>query len=70
MTNAIIQIAGGRLTVHEEKHANPLTLQRLEELLHGYFQQRPPGSDDETSAIMSYIKANRGATIETKLKKA
>jgi hypothetical protein len=69
MTNAIIQIAGGRLTVHEEKHANPLTLQRLEELLHGYFQQRPPGSDDETSDIMSYIKSHRGSVIETKLKK-
>jgi hypothetical protein len=70
MTNAIIQIAGGRLTVHEEKHANPLTLQRLEELLHGYFQQRPPGSDDETSDIMAYIKSNRGAVVETKLKKS
>lgn len=70
MTNAIIQIAGGRLTVHEEKHANPLTLQRLEELLHGYFQQRPPGSDDETSDIMNYIKSHRGSVIETKLKKS
>lgn len=70
MTNAIIQIAGGRLTVHEEKHANPLTLQRLEELLHGYFQQRPPGSDDETSDIMNYIKTHRGSVIETKLKKS
>lgn len=70
MTNAIIQIAGGRLTVHEEKHANPLTLQRLEELLHGYFQQRPPGSDDETSDIMTYIKTHRGSIVETRLKKS
>lgn len=69
MANAIIQIAGGRLTVIEEKHANPLTLQRLESLLHEYFAKRPPGSNDETNDIMTYIKSNRGSTIETKLKK-
>ena len=34
MTNAIIQISGARLTVNEEKHAHPLTLQRLEALIH------------------------------------
>ena len=70
MTNAIIQIAGGRLTVHEEKHANSLTLQRLEALLHQYYAQKSPGSDDETRAILDFIKANRGATIETRLKKS
>ncbi len=69
MANAIIQIAGGRLTVVEEKHANPLTLQRLEALLHEYFSKRPPGSNDETNDIMTYIKSNRGSTVETKLKK-
>ena len=70
MINAIIQIAGGRLTVNEEKHANPLTLQRLESLLHEYFSKRPSGSDDETGAIMAYIKSNRGSSIETRLKKS
>ncbi len=70
MTNAIIQISGGRLTVNEEKHAHPLTLQRLEGLLHDYFNQRPPGSDDETLEIMKYIREHRGGTIETKLKKS
>lgn len=70
MTNAIIQISGGRLTYHQEKHAQPLTLQRLEGLLHEYFQQRPPGSEDETSAILSYIRSHRGATFEEKLKKS
>jgi hypothetical protein len=69
MINAIIQIAGGRLSVHEEKHANPLTLQRLETLLHEYYSKKAPGSDDETSDIMAFIKANRGSTIETRLKK-
>jgi len=70
LTNAIIQIAGGRLTVHDERHSLPLTLQRLEEVLHKYFQQRPPGSDDETMEIMKFIKANRESTVETKLKKS
>lgn len=70
MTNAIIQIAGGRLTVHEEKHANPLTLQRLEQLLHEYYGKRPAGSLDETSEILAFIKNNRGSTTETRLKKS
>ena len=70
LTNAIIQIAGGRLTVHEEKHAQPLTLQRLEQLLHEYFEQRPPGSDNETMDIMAFIKTHRGFTLETRLKKS
>jgi hypothetical protein len=70
MTNAIIQIAGGRLTVHEEKHSQALTLQRLESLLHDYFGKKAPGSDDETADILAFIKANRGSTIETRLKKS
>jgi hypothetical protein len=70
MVNAIIQIAGGRLTVNEEKHANPLTLQRLESLLHEYFSKKTAGSNDETTDIMAYIKANRGTNVETRLKKS
>ncbi len=69
LTNAVIQIAGGRLTVHQEKHSQPLTLQRLEGLLHEYFSQRPPGSDDETSEILNFIRSHRTVTIETRLKK-
>jgi hypothetical protein len=70
MTNAILQIAGGRLTVHEEKHAQPLTLQRLESLLHEYYSQKPTGSDDETGEILAYIKSHRSHTVETRLKKS
>ena len=70
LTNAIIQIAGGRLMLHEEKHQVPLSLQRLEQMLHGYFAQRPPGSNDETDAILLYIKQHRGSTVETRLKKS
>ena len=70
MTNAIIQISGGRLTVVEEKHSQPLTLQRLESLLHEFYNTKPKGSDDETMEIMNFIKQNRGHVIETKLKKS
>ncbi len=70
MTNAILQIAGGRLTVHEEKHANPLTLQRLEMMLHEYFAQHHTSGQDETAEILKFIRANRGATLETRLKKS
>jgi len=70
MINAIIQITGGKLSVHEEKHANPLTLQRLESILHDYYGKKTPGSNDETADIMAFIKANRGSTVETRLKKS
>lgn len=69
MMNAVIQIAGGRLTVHEERHAAPLTLQRLESLLHEYFQKRPAGADDETAEILAFIKSHREAQVTTRLKK-
>lgn len=69
MTHAVIQIAGGRLTVQEEKHSQALTYQRLESLLHEYFQKRPPGSDDETQDILNFIRSHRQVTVETRLKK-
>jgi hypothetical protein len=69
MSNAVIQIAGGRLTVQQEKHSQPLTYQRLEALLHQYFQQRPTGSDDETQDILNFIKSHREVAVETRLKK-
>ena len=70
LTNAIIQISGARLTLVQEKHATPLTLQRMEALLHEYYSKKPTGSNDETADIMAYIKANRGSSVETKLKKS
>jgi hypothetical protein len=70
MLNAIIQITGGKLSVHEEKHANPLTLQRLESILHDYYAKKQPGSNDDTGDIMAFIKANRGSVVETRLKKS
>ena len=69
MKNAVIQVAGGRLTIGEEKHAQALTLARMEELLHGYYTSQGRESTDETQAIMKYIKAERGTTVTQKLKK-
>ncbi len=69
LMNATIQITNGRLTVQQEKHAQPLTMQRLESLLHEYYNTKPAGSDDETSDILEFIRKNRTHTVETKLKK-
>jgi hypothetical protein len=70
MSNAIIQIGGGRLSVSQEKHAQPLTYGRLEALLHEYHSNKPKGSDDETGKIMDYIKKHREYSIESRLKKS
>lgn len=70
MEKAVIQIAGGRLTVAEERHSSSLTLTKIEELLHGYYKSQGRESTDESQAIMKYIKAERGAEVVKKLKKA
>lgn len=67
MENAIIQIAGGRLLVQEDKHAAPFTLARLEELLHDYHNQK--GGMDETENILKYVRKHRAYEIQKKLKK-
>jgi hypothetical protein len=69
MGNTIIQIAGGKLSIAEEKHANALTLTRLEELLHNYYKSQGRQATDETIEIMKYIKAERGTDSTKKLKK-
>lgn len=67
MENAVIQIAGGRLVVNEEKHSQPLTLARIEELLHSYYSST--GAHDESQSIMKFIKKQRGFEVTKKLKK-
>jgi hypothetical protein len=67
MENAVIQIAGGRLVVTEERHNQPLTLTRMEELLHSYFASK--GQEDDTENIMKFMKKQRGYEIVKKLKK-
>ena len=70
MEKAVIQIAGGRLVVNEEKHSQPLTLIRIEELLHGYYAAKgATGALDESQAIMKFIRKQRGFEVTKKLKK-
>jgi hypothetical protein len=70
MENAVIQIAGGRLTVNEERHSQPLTLTRLEEILRGYYASKgATGPMDETADIMKYLRKQRGFETSKRLKK-
>jgi hypothetical protein len=67
MENAIIQIAGGRLVVHEERHNQPITLGRMEELLHSYYLSH--NLPDDTQNIIKYMKKQRGYEVVKRLKK-
>jgi len=68
MEKASIQIGGGKLQVIEKKEANPLTLSKMEELLHLYYRQN--GGKDETQDIMRFIRANRGYSTTKALKQS
>jgi len=67
MENAIIQIAGGRLVIHEERRNQPITLGRMEELLHAYFISR--NMPDDTQNIIKFMKKQRGYEVVKALKK-
>lgn len=67
MENAVIQIAGGRLVVHEERHNQPLTLGRIEDLLHSYFVSK--GAPDDTQNIMKHFRKQREYEVHKRLKK-
>jgi hypothetical protein len=69
LDTSVIQISGARLTVHNEKHTQPLTLTRLEDLLHEYFSKKPVGSNDETHEIIKHIRSCRQYTSKCVLKK-
>lgn len=58
MEKATIQINQGHIRVVDKREPNPLTLAKIEELLHLYYRQR--GGKDETMDIMTFIRANRG----------
>lgn len=68
MEKATIQINNGQIRVIDKREPNPLTLSKVEELLHGYFRQR--GGRDETMDIMTFIRANRGYTVNKALKQS
>jgi hypothetical protein len=67
MENAVIQITGGKLSVHEERHNQPLTLQRIEELLRLYYQSKH--APDESANILKFIRKQRGFEVHKRLKK-
>jgi Family of unknown function (DUF5760) len=68
MEKATIQIGGGQLRVSQRREPNPLTLAKIEELLHLYYRQK--GGRDETMDMMTFIRANRGYTTVKSLKKS
>jgi len=65
--NAIIQIAGGKISVVEDKHTQPLTFKSMETMLHAYFAQKP--RPDETSEILRFIRTQRQTEISKGLKR-
>jgi hypothetical protein len=68
MENAVIQIQGGRLSIVEEKHTQPLSLSRIEESLKEYFS-KPGAGPDQSANIMKFLKNSRGVETSKKLKK-
>jgi hypothetical protein len=67
MENAIIKVAGAQLSLSHEKSQHPLTLSRIEEITHKYFELR--GGQDETEAFMKFLRKNRGTDDSIRLKK-
>lgn len=68
MEKATIQIGGGTLSVVERREPGQLSLTKVEDMLHGYFRQR--GGKDETMDVMTYIKANRGYSLNKYIKQS
>jgi hypothetical protein len=68
MEKATIQISGGQIHVVDKREPNQLSLSKIEELLHGYFKQK--GGADQTLDIMTFIRANRGYTMNKYLKQS
>lgn len=66
MEKATIQIGDGHINVVDKREPNQLSLTKIEDLLHSYFRQR--GGRDESAEIMTFIRANRGYTINKLLK--
>jgi len=66
--NPIIQIAGGRVTVAEEKHQQPLSLVTLKTILQRYYRTKP-GTRDESAEIMEFIRTQRLVQVSKCLKR-
>ena len=68
MEKAIIQISNGNIRVIDRRQPHQLSLSKIEELLHGYYKHK--GGRDETLDIMTFIRANRGYSINKLLKQS
>lgn len=66
---SVIQIAGGRLLIAEERHNKPLTFGSLELMLHEYYRQNGSPGNDETKEIIKFIKGHRSLEITKRLKR-
>ena len=66
MENATIQINGGQIKIVDKREPNPLSLTTIESLLHQFYKQNQ--GKDQTMEIMSFLRANRGYTINKSLK--
>ena len=64
----VIQIAGGRILVAEDKTSQPLSFTMLETMLNNYYAAKP-GSRPETKEILKYIRENRTSQVSPCLKR-
>jgi hypothetical protein len=66
MENAIIQVNGGKIGIVEERQPAPLTMLKLEDLLHTYFHSSK--QTDQTREILEFVRENRGTTSSKRLR--
>lgn len=65
---AIIQIGDGRVTVGDEKQAQPLSFKTLETFLHEYHLEKKKPID-ETAEILKFIRGRREINVTKSLKR-
>jgi uncharacterized membrane protein len=54
--------------VTDKRESHPLTLSKIEEILHAYFRDK--SQKDETLEIMKYIRSTRGFSVNKILKQS
>ena len=71
MTNAVIQISGGKLQLQEEKATAGLTMKALQESIHSFFKSHSEISNPDKLAteLLNHIKEQRAVTTSLRLKK-
>jgi len=68
LANPVIQIGGGRIIVGQDKAQQPLSYTMLESTLMKYYALKP-GSKNETSDILKFIREQRTSQISPCLKR-